>query len=1405
MYRIYQGRVLRADIVVSPATKKKSEELTPLPDWEKRLWDHHVIFQDATNYYLLALAALADPCCVDAIQDKSIRVLEQFRSKMEEAWERFPLSPASNAKSLRDSVAEWLQLEGDATFDDAIAKVLDGNNISPQVRAEALFLLLEQCSGESAIQHRGKEFLPLFCVKETTANFKKDPRLVQREWDQKALPFIIHRQITDSKTHLLDRFDIYSLATPDNRQPTLNSAKAKERLKNAIQTLAEEHFITSEDQERLSGIVEALPDGFTLPNYWGASAKDVVKLRLYALMTFKYLEKSPATLTALRKAFPEPKEKDTMPEALSTDNLADDPIKIARGERGYVFPAFTALPAWNPSSPGDPVWKEFDIAAFKEALKALNQFNQKTLEREEQEHTLRGELAILLGSELPDWKPQKTEESEEEKRPVPLDSNLFHLARELEATLTGMLDDVVLGEEKSMTFGNACYSWREGQWQVTDSALRGLNDLVEKWQKAYNHAQGNPKEEDLVKIVKDYQSDEENQRKMGSVPLFLTLCEKRFWPLWLNPNEERASDSDEEDSTSSGGASFLRRMAAFHRTFRDYQRSKEPINLTPAEPVYSRRLYMKDKAAKVRFSNQNGELFFTCALAMKNEGGQVAETTVRLYYSGRRLLRDELQGGVESRWIQPMTKALSIPSPEQGYSHAVALMPEFPKRHVQKGIPADRFLLNFPVDLDISHIHTFLGKATRWKGQFNGTRDKNLHLHWPATINTKSSKTEPWWKDPNIIANGFTTLSVDLGQRTAGAWALLKVTCRDPRECSNTKRPVRKIGHDGSRTWFAEVLHTGLLRLPGEDQYVRGKDGKFTQEHYGKKGRYAREHEWTAALELACALKADKPGNWVGSTCREKSLPEQNDSLIALANRRLSRLNTFHRWSCFAPNAEAANRLEKSRIEKLKAELDHWQDPEVQNWRALLDQGDIVGFSQAAGEGFLKLQNELTQHLVTLANRTVPLRGRSWVWQPKANAPDGLYRELVDSGKALPGEKVWIRGQRGLTLARIEQLENLRKLFLRHNRSFDRKPGEKAKFGVEDRGRASGEPCELLLQKIERMKEQRINQTAHLILAEALGVKLKKHEVSDDERRKRDIHGEYEVIPGRQPVDFIIIENLDRYLASQGRAPSENSRLMKWAHRAIRDKIKMLAEEPFGIPVVETTAAYSSQFCAVSGSAGARCEECSALDPHLKEQLKKWSQESAKPGQPNPLHYRKLLDQFNELEGLNRRRQQIGKPPYSLYLPKKGGPLFISLPNGKPQQADINAAINIGLRALVAPEALDILHRVRAEKGDNSYQAVQRNAREKAAFKSQSTISITGDTSDKLAKSTSPNFFYDGAKLATFDCATLSINGESFQLASGVSLWSSVKTIFLERLIKINEERLKQWRQKLSREDDIPM
>ena len=44
-----------------------------LPNWQSALWQHHELFQDAVDYYTLALAAMAAGCADHAFRNSWIR------------------------------------------------------------------------------------------------------------------------------------------------------------------------------------------------------------------------------------------------------------------------------------------------------------------------------------------------------------------------------------------------------------------------------------------------------------------------------------------------------------------------------------------------------------------------------------------------------------------------------------------------------------------------------------------------------------------------------------------------------------------------------------------------------------------------------------------------------------------------------------------------------------------------------------------------------------------------------------------------------------------------------------------------------------------------------------------------------------------------------------------------------------------------------------------------------------------------------------------------------------------------------------------------------------------------------------------------------------------------------------
>src|SRR5439155_10389412 len=86
----------------------------------------------------------------------------------------------------------------------------------------------------------------------------------------------------------------------------------------------------------------------------------------------------------LRATTPKPRDDQRTPDAIIDLSGEGDPIRSARGQRGFIFRAFTSLLCWGGDGNGAPQWIQFDFAAFEEALKALHQVDDKAKEREEE-------------------------------------------------------------------------------------------------------------------------------------------------------------------------------------------------------------------------------------------------------------------------------------------------------------------------------------------------------------------------------------------------------------------------------------------------------------------------------------------------------------------------------------------------------------------------------------------------------------------------------------------------------------------------------------------------------------------------------------------------------------------------------------------------------------------------------------------------------------------------------------------------------------------------------------------------------------------------------------------------------------------------------------------------------------
>jgi hypothetical protein len=145
---------------------------------------------------------------------------------------------------------------------------------------------------------------------------------------------------------------------------------------------------------------------------------------------------------------------------------------------------------------------------------------------------------------------------------------------------------------------------------------------------------------------------------------------------------------------------------------------------------------------------------------------------------------------------------------------------------------------------------------------------------------------------------------------------------------------------------------------------------------------------------------------------------------------------------------------------------------------------------------------------------------------------------------------------------------------------------------------------------------------------------------------------------------------------------------------------------------------------------------------------------------------------------------------------------------GNPFQADINAAINLGLRAIAAPETSEIHLRIRSENKSGQFLVRADNIREKARWKGSKPPEIIipdeKHRADLLAEAR-PNFYADLGGVADFD--KVEVSGQQ-NFASGRGLWGTIKGNERRegkdwlRVEEINRARIQKWERG---NDDIPM
>lgn len=1426
MNRIYQGKVTTVEIPGG-----KDEQGKPL-DLDV-LWRHHELFQDAVNYYIVCLLALAGDSCA-----KQRELRERMTTKPENegeeplyVWERFRRRGVWR-RGLRDSVAPYLcPGKTDASAEECFTAVLAGNECAVtedgrKLLDRGLRQLLSKCTGASGCRNAAPEFLPRFCDPKTKCSFVEDAGTLQRDADKAMLPFVLHDPTVFADSPQLDALGVHSIAWPDGRKPEFRNGEAKVKLRLMLQRWREcqpEHVT---DWARLEQKIEALPDDIVLPSYAATAAKSnpvLVRnamLRIYAMYFFSWVERSEFTLNLLRAttAPSKPDAKRPEPQPMSGGG---DPIRLARGQRGFVFRAFTSLPVWGGNESGEAKWLRFDVAAFEEALKALHQVDDKAKEREDERNQKLAQHKYQRG-ETKKWSGGAT--GEDEQRPPVLvgDPRIERLEELLRSDLA---------QEYAMAEGV------EVEYGLHPRTIRGFRDVRKLWNEALRPGQSysNEARQELWKLLTDYKK--ENTETIGSPVLFDALVEKANWIIWREPDAATLQQWRKAAKLPEG-AEFcddpLQALTNERELLAEIERLRDPIRLTPADAVHSRRQFYFSDVSDLTKKNRlcHDKDYLNAEIADKVDG-RWTPREVRICFGAPRLLRDQLKSdeeGKETVWQQAMMAALGLKAglvkKEKGKLRpasfaecaAVALMPEVTASGER------RILLNFPVTLEDDAVARQLGKAARWDANQFGPNFKNSSwLRWPSTPDA-NARSRPWWESDEP----FRCLSVDLGQRDAGAFALLEVTPGSP-----PKPQSRKLGDAGGKAWWATVRATGMLRLPGEDAKVF-RDGKPEpqEELSGERGRNLVPGEWQESRDICTAL-GFQPDNLLGTDERRYSFPELNDRLLYSLRRAQARLARLQSWSCVAydePDEKKRAAFEKRRkrikeqiVEAIASRATEESKAEKERGQELLDRSRWLNEIKALAEkeawdvvaARIKTEIEsereiIKRELVRTADRIQPLRGRRWEWVVRPNETQNHILQQTDPGT--DNRPKLFAGQRGLSIKRIEQLESLRQRCQSLNRALRQTPGQPANLGRSKRGIELPDPCPELLDRLDALKEQRVNQTAHLILAQALGVRLRRHTTSAAEREKHDIHGEYERIPEREPVDFVVIENLKYYEMTQGRSRSENARLMKWCRRHLRDKLIQLCE-PYGLRVLEEWPADTSKFCSLTGIAGFRAVELTPEDAkefRWKKHLDRLADpERARNLSKSELRESRRVQQLFEMlaklnEDLLKARPQ--RPKWrTLLAPVAGGPIFVPM-QSNPFQADINAAINLGLRALAAPENGEVHLRLRSENKAGKFLVRADNIREKARWGKKPPEIIIPDEKHRtdLLTEARPNFYADLGSVAEFDKAEVS--GQQ-HFASGRGLWGSIKGNERregkdwQRCEEINRARVERWERG---NDDVP-
>lgn len=214
------------------------------------------------------------------------------------------------------------------------------------------------------------------------------------------------------------------------------------------------------------------------------------------------------------------------------------------------------------------------------------------------------------------------------------------------------------------------------------------------------------------------------------------------------------------------------------------------------------------------------------------------------------------------------------------------------------------------------------------------------------------------------------------------------------------------------------------------------------------------------------------------------------------------------------------------------------------------------------------------------------------------------------------------------------------------------------------------------LDALEHLREQRVKQLASRIAEAALGIG----------RMRRPMGGKDPKRPNSrvdEPCHAIVIEDLTHYRPEETRTRRENRQLMTWSSSKVK-KYLFEACQLHGLHLREVSAGYTSRQDSRTGAPGIRCQDVPVKEfmqsPFWRKQVK----QAENKGDACERFICDMNVMWKDKAVADWEKAGVAR------VPLKGGEVFVSAdpvsPAAKGLQADLNAAANIGLRALTDPD-----------------------------------------------------------------------------------------------------------------------